>query len=309
MQRCSECDPEREDVIRLGDGRTLSFRTYGRVDGLAVLALHGTPGSRLKFRSLHGEAHRLGLRIIAPDRWGYGRTQAPDDAGLIRYGKDAAELMVHCGVQHFAVVGVSGGGPFATAVAAVLPDQVVGLALVAPVGRFFTGDHRSAQGLNGLRIDAFHRLCFLMLPRVPGATRLIFQGYRLLALAAPATAISVALLRAAAGDKRTMRPHHRRRALGQAFAAGLARGVDGAVIDLRLFAGAWGFEPAVIRCPTRVWIGEADRNVPIDAAVALGNAIGGARVTRVADQGHFWIAANFSGVLSWLAGIPSGAED
>ena len=66
-----------DHTVRLKDGRALVLRVYGAPDGLPVVALHGTPGSRLKFSTTDAAAKRLGLRILALDRWGYGGTSPP----------------------------------------------------------------------------------------------------------------------------------------------------------------------------------------------------------------------------------------
>lgn len=58
--------------IVLSDGRKLGYSEYGAQRGLPVLGFHGTPGSRFMFRLVHEPARRLGLRIIAPERPGFG---------------------------------------------------------------------------------------------------------------------------------------------------------------------------------------------------------------------------------------------
>ncbi len=74
-----------DQVLQLGDGRTLGFKVYGDPAGAPLLFLHGTPGSRLKFAIGHAAGKALGLAIVAPDRWGYGLSDAParaDAAGV-----------------------------------------------------------------------------------------------------------------------------------------------------------------------------------------------------------------------------------
>src|SRR4051794_21726491 len=124
----------KDSIIRLGGGRRLCFRDSGSDDLLPVIALHGTPGSRLKFVNAEAEAKSLGVRLITPDRWGYGRSDAPLRPALERYGADIEQLTSQLGIDTFAVLGLSGGGPYAAAVAATLGSRVRRLALVSPVG-------------------------------------------------------------------------------------------------------------------------------------------------------------------------------
>jgi len=140
--------------------RRLGFRIYGDPEGLPVLFLHGTPGSRLKFAIAHEAGKSLALAIVAPDRWGYGLTEAPSKPSLRGFADDMAALMDKLRSRRFAVGGISGGGPYAAAVAACLEPRVAALALVSPVGPI------ADAGL-GPSLPLLHRLCFTVLPNRP----------------------------------------------------------------------------------------------------------------------------------------------
>ena len=51
-------------ILRLDDGREISFAEIGDPNGTPVFAFHGTPGSQLLFRPLDDAARRLGVRLI-----------------------------------------------------------------------------------------------------------------------------------------------------------------------------------------------------------------------------------------------------
>ncbi|MGI9422499.1 MAG: alpha/beta fold hydrolase [Hyphomicrobiaceae bacterium] len=295
-------DPDRDFEMRLADGRRLCWREYGVGDGQPVLALHGTPGSRLKYRFVHATAGQLGLRLITPDRWGYGLTDQHPRPSLVAYAEDAVQLMAHCGSARFAVVGISGGGPFAAALSARYPDKVTGLALVAPVARVATAQTSGP-------ISRFHALCFRVLPKVPGAVRLIFELFRAIALCSPSLAMRIATLRAGPADRELMRTPALRQMVGTTFAEGLRRRVNGAVTDMDLFARAWQVDPADVQCPVTVWTGGDDRNVPIAAAQRLCQEMPHAKNIHRPDFGHLWISRNFDPVLEWLADDALPEED
>jgi pimeloyl-ACP methyl ester carboxylesterase len=65
------------------------------------------------------------LRMIGIDRPGYGNAPAEPNRSLRSVAEATAALMDDRGVDRFAVVGVSGGGPYALACGAFLPDRVV----------------------------------------------------------------------------------------------------------------------------------------------------------------------------------------
>ena len=294
-------DPDTDHEMHLADGRRISWREYGDPNGRPVLALHGTPGSRLKYRVAHNKALKRGLRLITPDRWGYGRTDRHKKPSLNGYADDALALMLHCNAYRFSIVGVSGGGPFAAALAARYPSNVARLALVAPVAELADPKMTGKMGL-------FHRLCFRGLPRVPGAVRATFTCLRAVAMMSPPMAASLAILRAGPSDKKAMRPRSMRRLLGLTFAEGLRHGCSGPVIDMNLFARKWEFDATTIASEVQVWLGTEDRNVPVPAAVALGNSMPNSQVTLTNGQGHFWISKDLDIVLKWLSeNEPSGS--
>ncbi len=176
MTESRDGEGTRDGSLSLGDGRIITYRTYGDPGGRAVIALHGTPGSRLKFSGTAEAARRLGLRVVAPDRWGYGGTSIHPTPTLPAFADDVARLCHHLGLDRFAVMGVSGGGPYAAGTAALLSSRVTALALVAPVGPI-AGE--------AVPMTRFHQFCFGPLARKPTAVELVFRNFARLLRVAP----------------------------------------------------------------------------------------------------------------------------
>lgn len=282
-------------ILQLADGRKLRFSELGTGDGMPVFALHGTPGSWLKFRGAHDAALAVGIRLIAVDRWGYGGTDAPHKSiartSMETYGADLAALADALGLSRFGILAISGGGPFGAVTAAQLGPRIMAIALVCPVGPMYGAPPDGSS--------AFHRFCFNILPRTPGAIRTVFGGFRWLLRLAPLTAVQVATSRAAAADRALMAEPDRRRQLADTFTAGLAPGVNGPVIDMTLFSRPWHIA-APLEAPARMWIGLDDRNVPLPAARRLATMVG-AQIVEMPGCGHYWIAQEWPEVLAWLA--------
>ena len=97
----------------------------GDPDGFAVVLQNGTPCSRLMPGWWDAPARARGLRLIGIDRPGYGNAPAEPDRSLRSVVEATAALMDDLGVDRFAVIGMSGGGPYALACGAFLPDRVV----------------------------------------------------------------------------------------------------------------------------------------------------------------------------------------
>ena len=61
-----------DHTLQLADGRRLGWAEYGDPSGRPVLAFHGTPACRLLYAPADQPAASKGLRLVAPDRPGYG---------------------------------------------------------------------------------------------------------------------------------------------------------------------------------------------------------------------------------------------
>lgn len=294
MSKASETEhpPGEERTLRLADGRRITWRIYGAPQGFPVFALHGTPGSRLKFSATDAPARALGLTVIAPDRWGYGATDMHPAPGLAAFARDMAALAAALSLPRFAVLGVSGGGPYATAVAACLPEQVAALALVAPVGPI--------AGEPDPEITPFHRFCFGPLARSRIASRIVFRGFRRLIRASPSAGMRIAMARVPEADRAVLRHADVARRLAGTFAEGLRPGAQGPVTDLALFGRPWDLPLANVRAPARLWIGTADRNVPLSAAHRLAARLPDCVLTELPGEGHLWVALHYADVLSWI---------
>jgi pimeloyl-ACP methyl ester carboxylesterase len=125
-------------------------------DGLPVLALHGwTPDHRLMTGCLEPVfAARPGYRRLYPDLPGMGHSPATginssDD--VLAAIRELIEERI--GTQPFLVIGESYGGYLARALANALPEQVLGLALICPIGVNLDNDRRTVPEPQALRTD------------------------------------------------------------------------------------------------------------------------------------------------------------
>jgi len=126
------------------NGRTLAVLEAGDESGRAVVAVHGTPGSGLLWRGLVEDAEARGMRLLAYDRPGYGRSDPHPGRTVADAAGDVAAMADALGFDRFAVEGGSGGGPHTLACAALLPDRVVAAASLAGVAPY------PAEGLDWL---------------------------------------------------------------------------------------------------------------------------------------------------------------
>ncbi|HEY6429621.1 MAG TPA: alpha/beta hydrolase, partial [Acidimicrobiales bacterium] len=116
-------------------GLTLRVREAGEPAGRPVLHFHGTPGCRLELAWADERLAAEGVRLVTFDRPGYGGS-TPAPFGLTSLARLALTVADELGLDRFATSGLSGGGPFALAVAAVAPDRVTAVGVLSGGGPF-----------------------------------------------------------------------------------------------------------------------------------------------------------------------------
>lgn len=283
-----------DHTVTLPGGRRLGYAEYGASGGLPLIGFHGTPGSRFMFRLAHQPAANLGLRLIAPERPGFGLSTYHRGHTLRTYAADIAAFADALGISRFAAAGVSGGAPYAAACAALLPERVTALALVSPVGPM-AGKERPRG------IGPGHYFAFRIAPRMMPLLAGVFAIGRAAFLYTPGAMMGFIVGRSTPSDWKILTRREVRRNLLQGVSEGMRPGIRGALSEMRLFSRAWDIPFGNIRAPAFLWQGTSDRNVPAAAAFRLGELIPSCRVTRVEKGGHYWIFDNIETVLGTVA--------
>lgn len=283
--------------MRLRDGRALGWIAYGDPSGWPVIAFHGAPACRLLFAPADAEAARLGLRVIAPDRPGYGLSGASPGRRLADWIDDTSQLMDRLGIERAPIVAVSGGGPYAVAAAAQLGSRVAGLALVSPLGEVANPAARP-------RMTRLQRAFFLGFPRHPPALRRGIVMGRAAFMAAPDASYATLRAMLSEADRRVLADPVVRTVIMDVTREAFRPGVEGTVSDMLIYGRPWGIDLTAIECPSVLWQGNADHVVPAGVAFALGASIPGCSVRLLDGQGHFWVLEHVKDVLEAVAAFP-----
>jgi pimeloyl-ACP methyl ester carboxylesterase len=303
-------DPLR--TLETPDGRTLAYAVWGDPAGFPVLALHGTPGSRLgrwHDESLYAE---LGACWVTHDRAGYGRSDRRPGRRIADEVDDVRALADELGFDRFGVIGGSGGGPHALACAALLPDRVVRASCivgVAPLGP--PGLERDAW-LAGMDPENVKELGWAIAGEDVLAPELEREHARMRerAVVDPATILDDFDL--SESDRAQMaRPEllevRRESVLEQAV-----NGVGGWVDDDLALVSPWGFDVEVISVPVLVRYGLTDVLVPPSHGDWLAAHVPGCIVKIDEAAGHMGSdpAAEIAETVRWLsAGVaPEGSR-
>jgi pimeloyl-ACP methyl ester carboxylesterase len=119
---------ETQQQISLPDGSQLGFSVVG--EGTPVLYFQGTANSRLETLLLKEFAFANGFQILGVDRPGYGLSTFAPRRRLRDFTADINCLMAHLGLEKFALLAWSGGGPFGLTYVALFPERVTKAVIV-----------------------------------------------------------------------------------------------------------------------------------------------------------------------------------
>lgn len=265
----------RELDVPLPDGRVLHAYDAGPDAGdLAVCWHHGTPNVGAPPAPLLD----AGVRWFSLDRPGYGASTPVPDRTVASVAADAAAVADALGIERFAVVGHSGGGPHALACAALLAEGVraaVSISGPAPLDAdgldWFAG--MAEAGVRSNRAAAQGRAAREALPDVEDED----FGFT-------------------TGDEE---------ALGGRWSWFIdvvrpALGAPGAVDDDLAATAPWGFDPAAIGVPALLLHGDADRVVPSAHGRWLAANIPGAALRETPGDGHITVMDHAADALAWL---------
>jgi pimeloyl-ACP methyl ester carboxylesterase len=281
-----------EMEVSRGDGSAIAVEVAGPHGGRPVLFCHGLADARLSVQLFGPAARELGLRLVAPDRPGIGRTDPRALRRLADWAEDAALVLDAAAARPAALLGISAGGPFAAACAARLPGRVRSLTLIAPLG---------APGWPTRGMAPGQRLALQAARRAPAFGGWFLGRLAVLARRSPRLFLRLATSELPGIDRRALA----RPGLREAFLAGyrdaFRQGSRGVAQDLRVLMRPWGFELGSITVPASIHHGTADTTVPPRHARLFAAAIPGAQLQLHPGHGHFSILADARQILAPLA--------
>jgi pimeloyl-ACP methyl ester carboxylesterase len=278
-------------VIVLPDGRSLAYAEFGDPDGRPVLFFHGTPGYRLNPWTTDAEQRSIGVRLVALDRPGVGRSTPQPRRRLLDWPEDVQKLADALEIERFAVVGFSNGGPHAAACAYRLGPRVIGTALVAPMPPL-----DEPQALKQIGVPRWY---YPTARRAPWALRVLYATLTALARMDARRAEKILVSNLSEPDRRLFARPERAGRFGADLAGAGSRGV---VDDEHLMPLPWGFDPAQVDSPVRLWLGERDVLVPAHVWLERPSRFPVSETTVVPGSGHFLIAEHMVEITRGIAG-------
>lgn len=278
-----------DTTCTLADGRTVAYTDLGDPGGRPVVFFHGAPSSRLALVRLDDELATAGVRVVSPDRPGFGGSSPQPGRTLPGYGRDVVALADHLGLSRFTVAGHSSGGPYAVAAAALLPDHVTASLVVAGVTDMGWPD--AWDGYVTVEAD---------LMRQPDEQSAVAAAERRFG-ADGSRFFDVADFDMSDPDAAVLAdPDEGAAEMNDAIEA-FRQGVAGYAQDVWLEGHPWPFDPATIGVPVHVVHGREDRLVPAAHNRHTAGLIPGATLEVLDGEGHLSIVRRFPSLFAALA--------
>jgi pimeloyl-ACP methyl ester carboxylesterase len=285
-----------EHRVQTPDGRVLQVLERGIPDGRPVLIHNGTPNSRLMYDAEVESAVRKGIRLISYDRPGYGGSTRKAGRTIADCAQDVRAIAAALGIDRLAVWGISGGGPHALASAALLPDLVPAVGVLASIAPWGADglDYFADMGELNVEDTKLHLAD-------PVAARAKCEQDREEMLSAGPDELLDELKTLLSPVDAEVLTGALAEYIVEANRSGLAPGSDGWWDDGVAFLAPWGFELESIQTPVLLRQGRQDRFVPYGHGEWLAQHIPGVQAELTEDDGHLTqVMRHIDDVHEWL---------
>jgi pimeloyl-ACP methyl ester carboxylesterase len=241
---------------------------------------------------LPGDPFPPGLRLIAPDRPGYGGSDPKPERTVLDWADDVAQLADALGIRQFAVVGVSGGGPGALACARKMPERLTFVGAVACPAP--TDAPSVFVGMSGT-----NRFFMKLAWRMPWLSNLNTRFIGAVVRRNPARYLKTMQYKLHAVDKVVLARPEIQEMLTTDFAEALRHGSQGMVDDLGANHGRpWGFSLSEIQTNIHIWQCELDSSIPLAMGRYLDRTVPNSELRFIPNAGHLWILEHLNDVLT-----------
>jgi pimeloyl-ACP methyl ester carboxylesterase len=273
--------PKLEGNVAVGDDRQIGFAEFGDPQGRAVFWLHGTPGARRQIpveARVYAESRHI--RLIGVDRPGIGSSTPFQYSNVLAFADDLTTIADVLGIDEMAVIGLSGGGPYALACAAAMPDRVV----VAGV----LGGVAPAKGLDAIGggVMAIGSAVAPLMPVIGLPLRLAAVGLVQLIRPLGSPAVDLYARISPEADRQLLaRPEFKAMFLDDLL-NGSRKQLSAPFADVVVFARDWGFRLDEVKVPVRWWHGDKDHIVPFEHGQHVVSRLPDAELFHLPGESH-----------------------
>ena len=224
----------------------------------------------------------VNARLVALDRPGFGSSTLQPHRTLLDWPVDVSEAADQLGIDRFAILGVSGGGPYSLACGYALPDRVTRIGIVAGIAPIDAPGMDQASAISGPSPhQTIRRVQFAYWLQSPsrGGRRHVSSTDQ----SQPWDRLIKPLWLSPEREHGSQRP----------CTNPSNKVVAPPPTKQALYRRPWGFDIDQVTVRTRLWYGGADATVPASAGRWLGNLLPNGDFSCWPDQGHFtWMLSD-----------------
>lgn len=290
----------KEGILDLADDRKLAYAVWGPPDGTPVIYCHGFPTNRQELALIGPvlDRHAVAARVVVLNRPGYGPSTFQVDRTILDWPKDVEAAADRLGIDRFAVLGVSGGSPYALACGHGLDDRVIRVGIVVGVAPIQAPGMKDALAIAGpSAIGLVRRFQFAMMAygfRKGGEERFLAQSLETMSGA----------------DRGAMEDPVLQKWFIDMTRESVQQGGRAAAHEAGLYRRPWGFDVGEVKAETHLWYGGADQTVPASAGRWMADRLPNSTYVLWPQHGHFtWMVGHEAAeVVALMAGFDIGEE-
>lgn len=279
--------------VREVDSRTTTSPT--------MVYLHGFPGSALEAQMLHAAALAGNVRIISFDRPGFGKSVSAAVIGVSVL--EAAELisagLKERGIKQYSIAAVSGGCPYALALASCAPESVEKVVIVSGLGEL-----RRDGALEGMIAE--NRFLLKLAGVAPLLCRpgikVMADGWR----NQPELMFRCMARMLPGEDREILRDISVIKPFGTSMQRSVASGHRGPYEELKRILERWKIPFEKIVTDVDIFHGDQDRYVPLHHGEWLAAKLQKANLFVQPGRGHFMAARMANEILRAACGVGCG---
>lgn len=267
--------------IELRSGETIGVGDFGAKEGKPVFYFHGLPGSRIEVSLAHRHAEKLGIRMLALDRPGFGLSTHQPRRIIMDWSPIVREIADRHGFDKFSILAVSGGTPYGLACAAAFPERLDKLGIIVGVPSHDWYRKMAEPKGSGKFIKRI-----LSFPEsVLSVSVILAKWYIQITKGKMMSDRAGELLPPV--DLEVVTDEKYKPTFERNIQEAFGESAEGIKKDIELLISPWGFDPGSVRVPVELWYGGQDWIVPPETEQELIRKIPDITANYLPDEGHF----------------------
>lgn len=266
-------------------GQRFHIQEWGAIDAPVMMLVHGFPGCADQGMLMTTSPHVDGIRLIAIDRPGYGRSDLQKKLTPLKFAEQIRDFLNDKKIEQLSILSVSGGAPFAMALAYVLGDRVKKMTSVAGVAPFAL---KNMRYMNSQQRKGWVLRNFIPPMVFDFAVKKIWKK----GIEKIDTFLFTEMDSFSEADRKVFEHPEVGPLLVETLRTALQQGPGGVLHDMKVYSRSWGFPLSEIKCPVTLWHGLEDDVVHSQFSHLMKGFLPNAKIKLEMDEGHYSLPMN-----------------